>query len=621
MSCTFLAILAACSPLKIGYPDESEGMVEPVDSGSPDSATTVDSGLAPCQDETWPDTAVTVLDSCTLPVAEFELVELWSTADPGLVGVSTLAAGRFEDADGSGDIGPADPVLLLAMPHGTSSSSTSGPTLLDGDGDVMSTVLEFNGAHRCYATVGDLDGTRSGMEAFLGWYWHASNAEVGGMDEFGLVWRAGLDESSLDGYPWLLDLEADGVPEVLWGGAVRDPLTGEILVELDGASDDGQAVAADLDLDGLPEIIASTTQDDVVIWNVAGERLASFAGFSFDYGPALFAVGNLDGDEQGEVVVSSYGQLSIIELDGTVRATTESGSSTGALMGLAELDGDELPEIVIDYNGGSAKDGAGIAAYDSDLSPLWRRTASHQSWSPFAVADLDADGLHELVVRDGQTLLILDASGELLGWTESPQVGGYMSTPLVADIDGDDLAEIAVASNEGWMAVYESPTGGWAVRGADRPWPGLDHFPGDREYDGSLPAAGDAHWLRPGENVWQGLAAGAPDLPDLGLELAERCVQPDGGTRFTVYVANHGPADLEEPVQLRLSLAADGSELARAESPSCIPSGSASALQLEVALEDPQAALIFSVDDDERVAECAELGNSLSWSADKGRGP
>jgi len=596
-------VLVGCHPLKIGYPDSAD---EPV----------VEDPLEPCEGDAWPDKEVELSDSCTLPAAEMDLVELWSTAHPSLSGSFSLGAGRFEDSDGSGDIGPADAVFVLTVPYRLYNNDEGGPALLAGDGEVLLTASELGGAYGCSATIGQLDGTTPGVDAFLGWNYHQGGSEVGGLGEAGLAWQSSI-EDSVGGWAWLLDLEADGTPEALWGGAVRDPFTGLPLLGFVGGDSVTGDVAIDLDLDGLPEIIGLTRGHDLVIWNASGQPIAAFDDLQFFETSAQIelAVGNLDDDPEGELVVATQDQISILDLDGSVLARAPSGSSMGSLVSLVELDGDADPEIVIDVNPQGATEPAGIVAFDEELSELWRWDSTSQYWLPFAVADLDADGLHELVVRDGDLLVILDHEGNELASIAAPGVGGWRNAPIIVDIDGDDLAEIVVTSGEGWAAAFENSTGGWAVRGADMPWPGLNHYPGDRQLDGSLPEPGDAHWLRPGENVWQGLAAGAPDLPDLAVEEVDRCRQDDGSTLHTMYLSNHGTGDLKEPVDIVVERDGYGWELARVQSPSFLAAGAATAVQIEIPATYDEAEKLVIVDADGRVAECGEHANSANWSA------
>ena len=115
---------------------------------------------------------------------------------------------------------------------------------------------------------------------------------------------------------------------------------------------------------------------------------------------------------------------------------------------------------------------------------------------------------------DGVILAQLDTD-------RSDASAGY-NPVIVTDIDGDGRAEILVGGKNPSLVVLDNAAGGWPVRGAEDWWPGMDHFPGDRAIDGSLPPGSATHWLGEGTNVWQGLQAGPPDLPDLGVE-AEAC--------------------------------------------------------------------------------------------------
>ncbi len=143
-----------------------------------------------------------------------------------------------------------------------------------------------------------------------------------------------------------------------------------------------------------------------------------------------------------------------------------------------------------------------VASSQADVCPvsIEEEDPSGQS-ALFAVGDLDGDAEGEFVVANAGIVAICGGDGS-----------------IVTDIDGDGRAEILVGGNNPKLVVLDNAAGGWPVRGAEEWWPGMDHFPEDRAIDGSLPPGSATHWLGEGTNVWQGLPAGPPDLPDLGVE-------------------------------------------------------------------------------------------------------
>lgn len=64
-----------------------------------------------------------------------------------------------------------------------------------------------------------------------------------------------------------------------------------------------------------------------------------------------------------------------------------------------------------------------------------------------AIADLDGDGVNEIVVARGQALLVWSASGELQ-WKFDATPGRIWASPVVADLVGDARLDVAFASRE-----------------------------------------------------------------------------------------------------------------------------------------------------------------------------
>lgn len=612
--CVTVLVLACvgCGPLKIGYPDTGDGP-KPVDSEPGDSEPgETTASLPACEDTEWPDKAVAVNESCTLPPAEMELERMWLVTHPWLLYAGTFTAGRFLDEDESGDIGPEDPMYLMVMSGSLDSSLEGGPSLWDGRGELIRSDSAFLGTRSLRGILADVDSDRLGIEAIIGAEsvsWDDGQDALGVFDESGVAVSSTFDDFDANDL-WPLDLEGDGEIEVLWGGAIRCVATGEILVELEGFNADDNSLVTDLDLDGLPDIIGVTRDGDLARWNVAGELVVTYGELAHP-GQVLYPellVANLDDDDEGEILVEMSGFLSILEPDGALIHSAASDLSFGDIA-IGELDGDEFPEIVSYFHSDEAR---GLIAFEHDLSLKWRVDGAESSLSGPTLADLDADGIHELLFFEQNHLLLVGSDGQIRHEGELPAYCNNQNPPLVVDIDGDDLAEIVVLCGFGWMAAFENPSGGWAVRGADMPWPSADHHPGDRAFDGGLPDSSVPHWLEPGGNVWHGLAAGAPDLPDLGLELAEVCALGDGSTRVTAYLGNRGLADLQEPVDLVLSRLTDGLEYQRVSSCGDLVSGMATAIRLEAELGTPTTEVTVSIDAGGRVAECQDSDNELN---------
>lgn len=94
----------------------------------------------------------------------------------------------------------------------------------------------------------------------------------------------------------------------------------------------------------------------------------------------------------------------------------------------------------------------------------WAFPAGNWIWSSPSVADLDSDGRKEVVFAvdkfhvGGPDLYVLDASSGTVKW--SATLGGSLrSSPAVADLDGDGIREVLIGGPDGAFRAYHGKTG------------------------------------------------------------------------------------------------------------------------------------------------------------------
>lgn len=408
-----------------------------------------------------------------------------------------LASGRFLDTNGDGKIDHRDEQQIWL-------SGELGHQMVDRSGLLQTAALPFreHGAGRVADLVPDAPGDEYLMLTFpMGHDSFASWSSFGGAGP--------LDEVSIDlveGYaePWLADLRGDGTVQFVTTDSIRDARSGELVGRLEGVPRDGTRathVSADLDRDGVQEVIAFHPQHGVRFYRPNGTlraRCGDEGGDSW----VRFAVGNLDDDPEGEVVVARRAFVEVCDSDGTQLARERTDLRLPSQVGLGEFDADLAPEIVIAGDGG-------LRVLDDDLSELFSlEVVEFPAFnSGFSLADLDGDGFHEILVGKNEDerhwLVALSGSGDEVASVELPSP--VNTQPIVADFDADGLAEIAVSSATEVVFVIDGAIGGWDVPDADHVWSGVNRFPGDRTASGEIPSGGPPHWSTAETNVWQGL--------------------------------------------------------------------------------------------------------------------
>jgi hypothetical protein len=222
---------------------------------------------------------------------------------------------------------------------------------------------------------------------------------------------------------------------------LMDGATGAVHFQFSEISDWAVTPAiGDIDADGIPEIVgavqsggrklAAWEHDGTLKWTASAQI------------PGEFAVGLADLDADGDVEV--YVGAQVYDHQGQLLWTAGDTPTPWAATTAADLDDDGELEIVL-----------GKSAWRNDGSMLW--TNGQMPPSQPQVADLDDDGLPEVLLLTGGSggMAILEHDGTLkLGPTNPTGDFDWRRPAAIHDLDGDDLAEVAVSSNNNYGA-YE----------------------------------------------------------------------------------------------------------------------------------------------------------------------
>ncbi|WP_029912235.1 FG-GAP repeat domain-containing protein [Pelobacter seleniigenes] len=207
---------------------------------------------------------------------------------------------------------------------------------------------------------------------------------------------------------------------------------------------------ADVDGDGDTEIIGATGGYLVVLNGVTlAEKWKSVSLQNSWRTISDIDVANVDNDETLEILVVVNGSR-VYAIDGVTHHYDWLRELAATTIDVYDLDGDGQMEILIGQEDGT------IGIYSGAPFSL-QATFGTLSESPVAAltpADLDDDGVPELLVASGDELSVLaSGTGQLL-WRETnlgDQLGRYNNLP-VRDIDGDGRLEVISGSN---FALYQ----------------------------------------------------------------------------------------------------------------------------------------------------------------------
>lgn len=340
--------------------------------------------------------------------------------------------------------------------------------------------------------------------------------------------------------PAIADLDGDGQPEVIQGRVALSGVDGSLVWEGEaGVGTNGfmgpVSVVADVDLDGKLNVLAGNT-----LYDETGAALWSF-GYPTDAGPicqesgfpcdGFTAAGNLDADDQGEVVITRAGVVYVLNHDGTAVmvggqpvAITIPGNSCqkggetvdeGGPPTIADFDGDGQAEV-----GVAGAEFYIVADLECLADPLpgqcsdpgirWKVANADCSSrvTGSSVFDFDGNGKAEVVYNDEDFFRILDGTTgavKLDGEGNPIEIPNQSHTrlemPIVADVDNDGNAEIVFIENghggnptQG-IRVWGDATDSWVP--TRRVWNQHSYHITNVSELGAIPMSEPVNWLEP----------------------------------------------------------------------------------------------------------------------------
>ncbi len=310
-------------------------------------------------------------------------------------------------------------------------------------------------------------------------------------------------------------------------------------VTVPGASVNG-VLLANLDADAdLEVVVASGSAGGAGQLNAFDPDGSVVPGWPFpliDGNFAAPAFGDIDGDGEGEVVVTTFffgigGDLVAVNADGSpVPGFPLSFGGTIKGAALADLDGDDDLEIVVGFNSGGIGTVYALQG-DGSVMPGWPRTLDTVLGAAASIGDLDDDGVPEIFIPSYEQVFGFRPDGtQLPGFPFDPgnEFINYNTITLV-DLNGDGDGELVMATSDSFVdnpgAVWVVEHTGVVAPGWPRPTNSAIWAPpavADIDGDGSLDVALGDQLLSPNPvnrmYAWDKDGVALPGFPVLGLD-------------------------------------------------------------------------------------------------------
>ncbi len=371
----------------------------------------------------------------------------------------TPLVGNFTDDDGNGVIDLCDvPDVLLVSNTNISYGTLCNIHVIDGETGIEHFAIPPSESVSCTSTpaFGDIDG--DGLPEIVAAHNHNGVFRLKAFEHDGTVkWTNLTDGGNASqfqresGAIALHDLDADGDVEIVFNHEVYDHLGNMLWEHINPAPGELEAsTAVDLDGDGDMEVVTghSAYHHDGSVY---------FENYPTITSQSIPQVGNLDGDPQPEIFVTSGQGLWMVNHDGSIEygPVTPTGVNAGAYLVW------QRPGTIHDFDGDNVADWASssqsaYAVYQGPAATdvLWQAVVQDNSGAAGGTAfDFLGDGIAEAMYADEQFFRIYDGqTGAVLLSIQrgSPTISEY---PIVADIDNDGSAEILVVSHSGQPAL------------------------------------------------------------------------------------------------------------------------------------------------------------------------
>ncbi len=292
-----------------------------------------------------------------------------------------------------------------------------------------------------------------------------------------LIWKhntSGFQEGCNDAAVLFYDIDKDGILDAIVPSSCQaytycfDGSNGSIKWQtytIRGS--DSPPSLSDLDGDGIPEIIHGQFGGYVICLNpLNGDINWNILVDSDSWIQTAPTVLDLDGDGLQDFVVASWNFSGDSKLyafrgyDQTLIWTYDLDAYAYHGTAVADLDNDGIPELILgDYNGTLHV----VNSFDGQLK--WSYQTGSYIGSPVSVADLNGDGSCELVFSTGYKVMALNKSGTQIWEYQLPNFGQAFRGCALSDIDNDSLPDVIFGTSKGELIALNGHDGNliWSV--------------------------------------------------------------------------------------------------------------------------------------------------------------
>jgi len=349
---------------------------------------------------------------------------------------------------------------LVVTTQGNSEGHLSTLFIFEANGDLRSRVnVDYYFDPRGFPSIGDIDNDNE-MEILI-----EANEQIliydsqGNLEQnFPIEFQMSDD---LFGAIVLADVNKDSTLEIIYGGWYLDGsrlvvldnngnnMPGfPILLENSGTSQTTTPAVGNLDDDDDWEIVIisylnnSPDSTNIRAFNIDGSLLWSQRILPVSYSDPV--IGDVNDDGFNEVIVTSPDGVYILDRNGNFLLNLPLGQDMDhSNMALADLDADNDLEIVFEY-------GFKLYAMHDDGTIIFCDSSAWVVLNPPVVGDIDNDSFPDIIINAEDSIYALNASGVILDGFPKPLTPiSWYTYPSIDDIDND--GKVDVISSSSWI--------------------------------------------------------------------------------------------------------------------------------------------------------------------------